>query len=72
MDLESLAAKEKDGKKRKKKKKTFDRATERRFANLQKQEKERQEKEEKMQAENEAKLLKILSGTSDQVKFCGW
>ena len=68
MDLESLAEKEKDGKKRKKKKKTFDRATERRFANLQKQEKERQEKEEKMQAENEAKLLKILSGTSDQVE----
>jgi hypothetical protein len=68
MDLESLAEDDKKKKGKKKKKKTFDRATASKFANLQKQEKERQEKEEKMQAENEAKLLKILSGTSDQAE----
>ena len=60
-----FSRKENNGKK-KKKKKTFDRATEQRFANSKSKRSVRRRK--KMQAENEAKLLKILLGASDQVE----
>ena len=46
----------------------FDKATQRKFADLQKAEKRRLEKEARMQAEAESRLLKVLSGTSSEAE----
>lgn len=69
-DDESDGADTKRSKRKKKKKGQagFDRATQRRFADLQKAEKKRMEEEGRMQAENEEKLLQILAGTTDEAE----